>query len=151
MKTCFRAVIILMSIMVSLNLMAVKPPSGMLALHVVVSAKSYWDGPSKSCIPREKGGCCHIWVDGMEPGPGEISGEMVVLRDKVIQFTVSRGKGMNNETYRNVFNGGSFTLEGPVTFDPKVLSGLGLDVSYSIPAGRYPYAVNGDRLTIMFR
>jgi hypothetical protein len=122
-----------------------------LSIHIVMSSKSYWDGPTKSCIPREKGGCCHIWTDGMTTGAGEISGELSTERSRMLQLTVSRGKGMNNDTYLKYFSDGRFTLDGPVSFDPNILSGLGLDPGYTIPAGAYPFTANGDKLTITFK
>jgi hypothetical protein len=141
-----------MSLMCAVSAFSANTVSPMLfSIHVVFSARSYWDGPSKSCIPREKGGCCHIWKDGMIPGSGEISGEMVVLKDKVIQFTVSRGKGMNSETFLKYFSGGRFTLDGPITFEPGVLSRLGIDGNYEVPPGTYPYSSNGDLVTITFK
>ncbi len=123
----------------------------MLQIHVVFSAKAYWDGPTKSCIPREKGGCCHIWVEGMEPGPGEMAGEMTMVRDKTCQFTVSRSKGMNTEHRMNCFSDGKFNLDGPLTFDPDLLKKLGFDENFTVPAGTYPVTFSGDILTITFK
>lgn len=122
-----------------------------LPIHVVFSAKAYWDGPSKSCIPREKGGCCHIWLGDMQPGAGEFVADIVLMKDKVIQATVSRGKGMNKETFLKYFSDGKFNLDGPITFDPAVLGRLGLDAGYVIPPGAYPVTTNGDQMTITFR
>jgi hypothetical protein len=152
MKATYRISVLLMSMLFTVSVFSAKAVSPMLfSIHVVFSARSYWDGPTKSCIPREKGGCCHIWKDGMIPGPGEISGEMVLLKDRSIQFTVSRGKGMTNETYLKYFSGGRFALDGPITFDPSVLSGLGVDLNYEVPPGNYPYSANGDLVTITFK
>lgn len=152
MKTFYRTPVLLVSLLWAVSAFSANAVSPVFfSIHVVFSSKSYWDGPSKSCIPREKGGCCHIWADGMIAGPGEISGEMVVLKDRIIQFTVSRGKGMNTETYQKYFSGGRFTLDGPITFEPAVLSKLGLDPSYSVPAGSYPVSSNGDLVTVTFR
>ncbi|MCX6304227.1 MAG: hypothetical protein NT040_04605 [Bacteroidetes bacterium] len=152
MKTINRLALLFISMFFAFSIVAAKAiPPGMLGVHVVFSAKAYWDGPSKSCIPREKGGCCHIWAEGMEPGPGEIFGEMVVLNDKIIRMTVSRGRGMTNETYGKYFSDGKFHLDGPMTFDPNVLSRLGIEGKYMIPPGTYPCTANGDMLTIIFK
>jgi hypothetical protein len=152
MKTMYRISALLVSLLLAVNVIAVKAiPGSIFPIHVVFSAKSYWDGPSKSCLPREKGGCCHLWLEGMEPGPGEISGELVMLRGKIIQLTVSRVKGMNNETYLKYFSDGKFTLEGPITFEPNVLTRLGIEGYYVVPAGTYPFTSNGDVITITFK
>ena len=105
MKTNYRAAFLLMGLLLAISGFSTKlTPTLMLPVHIVFSAKSYWDGATKSCLPREKGGCCHIWLEGMEPGPGEISGEMVLVKNKIIQLTVSRGKGLNRETWLKYFS-----------------------------------------------
>ena len=126
-------------------------PPGLFGVHVVISSKSYWDGPSQSCLPREHGGCCHIWIDGMVPGPGEISGEIEILRGKELKFTVSRAKGVSAELYRQYFSGGKFTLDGPVTFESRVLEKLGLDPNFVLAPGVYPVSVRGDDLIVTFK
>jgi len=152
MKTNYRAAFLLMGLLLAISGFSTKlTPTLMLPVHIVFSAKSYWDGATKSCLPREKGGCCHIWLEGMEPGPGEISGEMVLVKNKIIQLTVSRGKGMNRETWLKYFSDGKFNLDGPLTFDPAVLSRLGADPDCTVPQGAYPVAANGDLLTITFK
>lgn len=87
----------------------------------------------------------------MLTGPGEISGEVAAVKGKVIQLTVSRGKGMNQETYKNYFANGQFNLDGPITFDPDILSRLGVDGRYVVPSGTYPFTVSGDLITITFK
>ena len=152
MKTIYRISFPLMSILLAFGVFAAKMvPPGIVPIHVVFSSKAYWDGPSKSCLPREKGGCCHIWLDGMEPGPGEISGELVLFNGKIFQLSFSRSKGLKNETYLKYFTDGKFTLDGPVTFDPNVLSKLEIDEKYVIPPGTYSVTANGDLLTIIFK
>jgi len=152
MKTISKTAFLMISILLCNSIFSAKFSTiPLFPIHVVFSAKSYWDGETKSCIPREKGGCCHIWLEGMVPGPGEISGEMVLVRGKVIQLTVSRIKGMNKETHMRFFSEGFFTLDGPITFDPDILFKLGLRDSYVVPAGKYPYSMNGDVITITFK
>jgi hypothetical protein len=87
----------------------------------------------------------------MEPGAGEITAEIVLVKDKIIQATVSRGKGMTKETFMRYFSEGKFNLDGPITFDPAVLSRLGIDAGYVVPPGAYPVNTNGDQMTIIFR
>jgi hypothetical protein len=152
MKAIYRNSLILVAALFTLSAVATKViTAGMLPIHVVFSAKAYWDGPSKSCIPREKGGCCHIWMDGMEPGPGDIPGEMTMSRGNSLQLAVSRGKGMNNESWRKYIADGKFILDGPITFDPEVLSRLGAEKGVVVPAGSYPVTSNGDQLIITFQ
>ena len=152
MKTICHTSVLLISLLLAVNGYSEKvTPPLMRSIHIVFSAKAYWDGTTKSCTPREKGGCCHIWTERMVPGPGEIVGEMVLLKDKIILMTVSRSKGMNNETWRKYFSEGKFNFDGPITFDPEVLLNLGIDRNYILPASDYPYAVNGDNLTITFK
>jgi hypothetical protein len=152
MKTIYRTLFCVLSFFLANSVFSENfiPPM-MRQIHVVFSAKAYWDGITKSCLPREKGGCCHIWTERMEPGPGEISGEMILVRGGIFQLTVSRDKGMDKETYVKYFSDGKFILDGPVTFDPDVLSKLGVDGRYVVPSGTYPFTANGDLLTITFK
>ena len=152
MKTTFKSIALLLSLVFTTGVFSATSHAVMkLPVHVVFSAKAYWDGPSKSCIPREKGGCCHIWLDGMEPGAGEITADIVLVKDKIIQATVSRGKGMTKETFMRYFSEGKFNIDGPITFDPAVLSRLCIDAGYVVPTGAYPVNTNGDQMTIIFR
>jgi hypothetical protein len=151
MKTVKYILILVAGILFGGNVPAAGLPSGMLSVHVAVSAKAYWDGATKSCIPREKGGCCHIWVEAMEPGPGEICGDMALIRGNIFQLSFSRGKGLNNDTWQRYFADGKFLADGPITFDPAVLMQLGLPGGYVIPSGSYPVAVNGDQIVITFK
>jgi hypothetical protein len=151
MKTINRTSVLLLSLFLALNVIAAKSvPGSMFLIHVVISTKSYWDGPTKSCLPREKGGCCHIWIEGMEPGPGGISGEMALGKGNVIKLTVSRNTGMTDDTYKKCFAEGKFILDGPITFEPGILTRLRADANYIIPAGTYPITINGDLITITF-
>jgi hypothetical protein len=152
MKTLKNCFVLLMALLPGLPVFSgalVSPPK--LPLHIVFSSKAYWDNASKSCIPREKGGCCHIWIEGMVPGSGEIAGDLVITAGNSLQFTFTRRKGMNNETSRPYLIGGQFVLDGPVTFEPEVLSRLGAERNLIIPAGTYPVAQNGDTITVTFK
>jgi hypothetical protein len=119
-------------------------------LHVVFSSKAYWDGPSQSCIPREKGGCCHIWLDNL-PGPGQIIGELSAQDSKLLTLTISRSKGVDRATFEEVFSRGNFSMNGDVTFSPEVLKKLSLPPYYSIPAGEYRVTISGDIITVYFK
>ncbi len=124
-------------------------PHGVLGIHVVFSAKAYWDGQTKSCCPREKGGCCHIWLDRFV-GPGQITGTMETSGGNLI-FTASKSKGMQPETYGQLFNAGKFILDGPMTFSSEVLSKLGLRSDFILPAGAYSCSFNGDDIVITLK
>ena len=152
MKTIYRTSVFLVGFLLTIPVFSTTiVPPGIIPIHVVFSARAYWDGPSKSCLPREKGGCCHIWIEGMVPGPGEIFGDLVLERGNIFQLTVSRGKGMDKETQLKYFSDGTFNLEGIITFDPAVLSKLGISGNYVVPASKYPVSANGDMLTITFK
>jgi hypothetical protein len=151
MKTIYRTTVLLMSVFLAITVFSAKfIPASVIPIHVVISSKAYWDGPTKSCLPRVKGGCCHIWIEGMVSGQGEISGEMDLLKGNIFQLTVSKDKGMNNETYLKYFSDEKFILDGPITFDPGVLKKLGIDGNYVVSSGTYPVTTNGELLTITF-
>jgi hypothetical protein len=122
----------------------------LFGIHVVITSKAYWDGPSKSCLPREKGGCCHMWTDNM-PGPGQIVGELSNAPASGLQLKISQTKGIDKETFMNHFRNGRFDIRGPITFEPEVLSKLGLSANFTVAQGEYPYTVNGDEITIRFK
>lgn len=125
------------------------PPAAFI--HVVISSKSYWDGPTKSCLPREKGGCCHLWIEGMVPGPGEIGGDLLPAGGRTLQLVVKLQKGLKNDVWQSGFRDNTYTLDGAITFEPEVLARLGLDRNFTIPAGTYPCSTSGDLATITFR
>lgn len=118
-------------------------------IHVVFSSKAYWDGASQSCLPREKGGCCHIWADNF-PGPGQIIGELAAEGPRLLTFTISRSKGIDRETFNEVFSRGKFSMNGEVSFSPEVLKKLSLPPSYAVPTGDYRFTVAGDIITVYF-
>jgi hypothetical protein len=152
MKTIYRTSLFLTGILLAVGVSAAKfVPPGIIPIHIVFSAKAYWDGPTKSCLPRDKGGCCHIWIEGMEPGPGEIIGELILIKGNIFQLTVSKVKGIKAETYNSNFSNGKFNLDGTMTFDPNILSKFGIDTKYFVPPGIYSVTTNGDMLTIIFK
>ncbi len=151
MKTISKIFAIFLSMFLAFNVMAVNTtPCGIFNIHVVMSAKSYWDGASKSCLPREKGGCCHIWFD-RAIGPGQMGGNLEMDANLLFTFTTSKSKGMQPETFDQLFRGGKFILDGPLTFSQEVLSKLGLKNDFTIPGGAYPCSFNGDDIIITFK
>ena len=151
MKAVYSTSVLLMSMFLATGVFAAKfTPPGIVPIHIVFSGKAYWDGATKSCLPRERGGCCHIWVDALAPGTGEIFGEMAPVSGNILQLTVSKSKGMGPDTYMKYFSDGKFTVDGSITFDPNVLSKLGVNVNLVVPAGSYPFILKGDLLIITF-
>ena len=122
-------------------------PKGIIGIHVIFSSKAYWDGVTKSCLPRDKGGCCHVWVDHAV-GPGQIIGTLENAGNGKLIFTTSKAAGMQPETFTQLFIGDKFVLEGTLTFSSEVLSKLGLKSDFTIPGGTYPFTTNGDSITI---
>jgi len=121
-----------------------------VGIGVSLSSKAYWDGPTQSCLPREKGFCLHIAINLM-PVHGQIFGTIEQKEGKTLELTVSRNKGIDKETFYELFKAGKFIADGPITFSTDVLEKLKLPASYSIPAGEYPFSIEGDRITIYFK
>ena len=151
MKTTVKLSVIMKSIFVSVCFTFAKAaPHGLFGINVAISAKAYWDGQTKSCLPREKGGCCHIWVDG-PVGPGDKFGSLENPGNGSLVYTVSKRKGMLPETNKQYFGSGKFFIDGPITFSPDVLSKLSLKSDFSIPGGAYLCTFNGDEIIIIFK
>jgi len=148
MKTTIKIAVILLSLFMVFQFVRVNAASrGIIPIHVVFSAKAYWDGQTKSCLPREKGGCCHIWMD--QPiGTGQIIGNLEINPEGSLVFTVSKTNGMQAETFKQYFEGGKFLLDGSLTFSAEVLSKLGLKSDFTISAGIFPCTFKGDTIII---
>lgn len=131
------------------GLMSRAASPGWFSIHVVFSAKAYWDGNLKSCVPREKGGCCHIWTDNL-PGPGQIIGELMTTDNSVV-FVISKSKGLDRETYNEFFSQGQFILDGPITFEPEILNKVSLPRAFSVPSGKYRVTLTGDEIKVYFK
>ena len=125
------------------------PFSSLLGIHIVISSKAYWDGATQSCVPRERGGCCHIWTDKLI-GPGQIAGDFEKANGILI-LSISGTKALDKATFDKFFQNGKFILDGPLTFSPEVLSKLELQGNYTIPAGSYAYNISGDLITVTFK
>ena len=91
-----------------------------------------------------------MWTESM-PGPGQIVGELSNAPASGLQLKISQTKGIDKETFMNHFRNGRFDIRGPITFEPEVLSKLGLSANFTIAQGEYPYTVNGDEITIRFK
>lgn len=141
----------MMSLFLAVQVIASKAaPRGLFGIHIVLSAKAYWDGEKKSCVPREKGGCCHIWTDNVL-GPGDMAGELENPGNGSLILTISKSKGMLPETYNQYFRTGKLVLDGTMTFAPEVLSKLNLRRDFTVPGGAYSCTFNGDLIVVTLK
>jgi hypothetical protein len=122
-------------------------------ISIDFSSKAYWDGPSHSCLPREKGCCFHIEFgsSGTLLAPGQIIGTMDIKQNKEIVFSFSKKGGIRSETIKELLNGGYFILDGEGTFSEEILKKLGLPANFKLSEGKYPYTESGDFVTVIFK
>lgn len=150
-KIKFLSAIILCTVIISrISLASYAFSPSFLGISIIMTSKAYWDGPTKSCLPRDKGFCCHIAVNTM-PGHGQISGTLEVNESNILVLTVSKGNGLDRESYNEIFSKDKFILDGDITFSPEVMNKLRLPLTYSIPAGEYPYTTTGDVINVYFK
>ncbi|MCX6246651.1 MAG: hypothetical protein NTW10_02855 [Bacteroidetes bacterium] len=122
-------------------------------ISIEFSSKAYWDGPSKSCLPRDNGCCFHISFGGSDSpvSPGKIIGSLDIRPKNEIVFTFSIKAGILPGTSKEFLKGGYFILDGEGTFSEEILAKLGLPASFRLSPGRYPYTENGDVVTVIFK
>jgi hypothetical protein len=117
-------------------------------INIDFSTKAYWDGPSKSCLPREHGFCFHISFD-LNNQSDRMQGTLdnSALNGLTLTFSKKTGavSGVNE-----LLKGGYFTMDGDATFSEELLMKLGLPKGYTIKAGKYPYSDNGSSITVSF-
>jgi hypothetical protein len=121
-----------------------------LGISIIMTSKAYWDGPTKSCLPRDKGFCCHIAFNTM-PGHGQISGTLEVNESNILVLSVSKPAGLDRETYNEYFSKDKFILDGDLTFSQEVLNKLRLPAGFTISSGEYPYTTAGETIRIYFK
>jgi hypothetical protein len=121
-----------------------------LGINIIMTSKAYWDGPTKSCLPRDKGFCCHISVTAM-PGHGQISGTLEVNESNTLVLSVSKPSGLDRETYNEYFSKDKFLLDGDLTFSQEILNKLRLPAGFTISSGEYPYTTTGEMIRIYFK
>jgi len=123
-------------------------PSGII---IDFSSKAYWDGPSQSCLPRDKGCCFHISVSIGILSPGIIHGTLDQSRDGALTFSFSKSTGVLSSTLMDFCKRGMFVLDGTGTFSDEILKKLGLPSGFKLPSGQYPYVENGDVVTVTLK
>jgi len=122
-----------------------------IGIGIDFSSKAYWDGPSKSCLPRDKGCCFHISIDLDVLAPGHINGTLETRQNGEIAFSFSKRGGILPETWKELVKNGYFILDGNGTFSEEVLKKLGLPPSFKLSEGKYSYSENGDFVTVIFK
>jgi len=125
------------------------PNPSVLGIKISFSTKAYWDGTQ--CADRVKGCCLHIELTMVPPGPGQIVGEISRSADGGLRFIASKKDGISPDTFTDLFRKGKFIVNGTGTFSRDLLSKLSLDANFIIPEGEYPYSVEGDKITIIFK
>jgi len=119
---------------------------------VTFASKAYWDGPSKSCLNRDKGCCFHLEVGGGGIlAPGQIIGTITTSGSNTLLFSFSKSSGITPATFADLFKNGQFILDGTGTFAEDLLSQLGLSSSFTLSAGNYSYSQNGDTIVVTFK
>jgi hypothetical protein len=145
------SVLVISFLVVSGSILASRASSpSLLGISIIMTSKAYWDGPTKSCLPRDKGFCCHVSFNTM-PVHGQILGEIEISDANSMVLTIAKTKGLDRETFMEYFTKDKFMLNGPITFSPEILEKLKLPLSYSIPAGEYSYSVAGDVIRVFLK
>lgn len=118
-------------------------------LTIVFASKAYWDGPSQSCLPRDKGCCFHI---GFTTSllDGQIIGELNYTPGAGLTFTFNKRTGITAATFNELCKSGKFYLDGTGTLSEEILRMLKMPESYSIPSGYYSYRVEGEVVSVTF-
>jgi hypothetical protein len=136
----------------SIKTMAGTSPSGsFLGISISFSTRSYWDGTTKSCLPRARGWCLHFELDSKNPvSEGAIRGEVSNLSTTGLTLTFSKKTGITAETFAKYFRNGKFFLDGEGSMAEEIARKLELSPTYTIPEGNYTYKEAGDTITIFF-
>jgi hypothetical protein len=119
-------------------------------IDVVFSSKAYWDGPSQSCLPRDKGCCIHISLKILVLD-NQIFGDLTNYNEKGVKLTFSKNSGIQKTTFAELTKTGKFYIDGEGTLSEEVLKALKLPSSYKISPGYYPYQENGDLITVFLK
>jgi hypothetical protein len=152
-KTAILIGISFFMIALSLKSPAEKPSmASFLGISISFSTHSYWDGESKSCLPRAKGWCLHFEMDAKAPATdGAIRGEVSNTATMGLSLSFNKKTGITPDMFSKLFRNGRFFLEGEVTMPEDLARKLELPTSFTIPEGYYNYKENGDIVTLFFR
>jgi hypothetical protein len=128
-----------------------EPPKcqNQMDFSIVFVSKAYWDGPSKSCLDRERGCCIHIGFNTIIDGL--IIGKMAYSDGTGLIFTIPKKTGILQSTYDYFIRNGNFYMNGEGTFSEELLKKLGLPDNYTIRSGNYPVQVNGEEIKVIFK
>ena len=122
-----------------------------IGIGIDFSSKAYWDGTTKSCLPRDKGCCFHISIEFKVIEKGQIRGTLETRPNNEIAFSFSKRGGILPETWKELVNNGYFILDGDGTFSEEILRTLGLSANFRLSVGKYSYTENGDVVTVIFK
>jgi hypothetical protein len=125
-------------------------PSTLSKFIFVFSSRAHWDGTTQSCLPQEKGWCLHIGFKSIILD-GQIIGEGTYSTSTGLIFSFNQQTGVSRKTFDELFKNGKFFLDGPGTLSDEIIRMLRLPTNYSIPAGNYPYSVDGEMVHITFK
>jgi hypothetical protein len=119
-------------------------------IEVIFASKAYWDGPTKSCLPRDKGCCLHFSfkVPILED---QIFGDLTNYEGQGVKLSFSKKSGVQQGTLNGLIKNGKFYLEGEGTMSEELLKALKLPSTYIIPPGYYTYEERGDIITVFFK
>jgi hypothetical protein len=131
---------------------AVKASNSVISsqIEVIFVSKAYWDGPSKSCLDREKGCCVHIKIN-LPLLDNQISGDLTNYEEQGLKFSFSKKSGIKQETLNDLIKTGKFYLDGEGTLSEELLKTLKLSSTFKIAPGYYNYKENGDIMTVFFK
>jgi hypothetical protein len=131
---------------------AVKATSSVISsqIEVIFSSKAYWDGTTKSCLPRDKGCCIHISIN-VPLFEHQISGDLTNYEGQGVKLSFSKKSGIQKETLTELTKTGKFYLDGEGTLSEELLKTLKLPLSFKISPGYYPYQETGDLITVFFK
>jgi hypothetical protein len=132
--------------------LAVKATNSAIVSQIEITfvTKAYWDGPTKSCLDREKGCCLHISLN-IPLLEHQISGDLTNYEGQGVKFSFSKKSGIQQETLSELTKTGKFYLDGEGTLSEELLKALKLPLSYKISSGYYSYQEKGDIITVIFK
>jgi hypothetical protein len=119
-------------------------------IEVTFTSKAYWDGTTKSCLPRDKGCCLHISFN-VPLLDHQIFGDLTNYEGQGVKLSFSKKSGIQKETLTDLTKTGKFYLDGEGTLSEELLKTLKLPLSFKISPGYYPYQESGDQVTVFFK
>ena len=124
--------------------------SSLSQIEILFVSKAYWDGPTRSCLDREKGCCLHISLK-VPVLDHQIFGDLTVYEGQGVKLSFSKKNGISQETFFDLTRTGKFYIDGEGTLSEDLLKALKLPLSFKILPGYYPYQEDGDIITVFFK